>query len=68
MAKVTIDGQQYVVTDNLGYNHDAGGYVKMVKVGTSEKAIIRARGMPTWRFWDKRDIIRPSGRYQAIGQ
>ena len=56
--RIQVDGELWEVSENLGYNHDVGGYVKMVLVDDREKAIVRQPG-GKWRFWQPRDRVGP---------
>lgn len=48
-AKITIQGTQYKVAEDLGFNHSIGMYAKMVFTGDGRKMAVRpARG--AWRF------------------
>ncbi|WP_419917471.1 hypothetical protein [Candidatus Poriferisocius sp.] len=58
MAKIVVDGEAYPVVESLGFEHTAGMYAKLVKVGDGEKMAVKApRG--AWRFWTAEDRVKP---------
>jgi hypothetical protein len=57
---IKIDGKSYKVVENLGYNHSAGCYAKLVQTDEGEKMAVShmARG-GRWRFWTAADRTEP---------
>lgn len=52
--KIVVEGVEYPVLDNLGYQN--GHYVKEVEMpdGTAQMAV-KASGSKLWRFWTSQD-------------
>jgi hypothetical protein len=55
MAKITIKGKQYTVSENLRYQHGASWYAKFVITETGERLAIKDRW--TWRWWTTEDRL-----------
>ena len=49
MAKVTVNGVKYKVTENMGYSHDRGQYAKFVETPEGERVVVKFLG-GTWAF------------------
>lgn len=60
MAKIQIEGKDYKVVENMGFNHSIGGYAKFVETDEGQKVVVKFRGGP-WRFWTPQDKLRPGG-------
>lgn len=45
---ITIDGKKYVVTENIGFSHDLGCYVKAVSTPDGERIAVKRGGI--WEF------------------
>lgn len=69
MAKkkpVLIDGVEYPVVDNLGYNHSSGCYAKFVSMPDGSEAVARSQGARgPWRFHTPEDTVVPLADYLA---
>lgn len=55
MAKITIDGLKYTVTENGGYQN--GLNTKFVSTLSGEKVAVKER--TGWRFWEPKDRMAP---------
>ena len=55
---VTVDGVQYAVTEQPGYDGSIGGYRAFVTTPDGEKAVVRFTGSK-WRFWTPSDRTQP---------
>ena len=53
MSKIKIEGKEYKVIENLGFQ--GGHYAKVLIVDNEEKVAIKAHG--GWRFWTINDRI-----------
>ena len=60
MAKINIEGKDYKVVENMGFNHDIGGYAKFVQTDEGEKVAVKFRG-GQWKFWRPQDKLRRRG-------
>lgn len=47
------------VIENLGYNHDAGAYCKMVEFEGREMLVKRPQGIKLWRPHTARERVQP---------
>ena len=56
---VEIEGVKYEITSSLGFVHDVGGWVKFVRDGERNRAIIRHRGAKQWRFRTPVEVVQP---------
>lgn len=66
MKFITVEGVKYKVIDNLGFNHDAGCYAKVVFTEHGERVAVRETGLKEWRFWKVK--IRPGSRPTGQGE
>ena len=55
--QIAIGQHRYEVIERLGFNHDIGGYVAIVRAGGSEATVVKQGGV--WRFWTPADRARP---------
>ncbi len=53
MAKIKVEGREYKVTENLGYQ--GGFYAKTVKTETGERVAVKRGGVWTW--WTVQDRL-----------
>lgn len=65
MAKIEVDGKEYSVEENLGYQN--GVYAKRVQTDNGVRVAVRTPGCRWWRFWTADDMIQPRGRYTGQG-
>ncbi len=59
---ITIDGKQYKVTENLGFQR--GYYAKVVETPDGERVAVKDRGF--WRWYYTKEKLNPVSSY--IGQ
>ena len=68
MAKkpILIDGVEYPVVDNLGFQHSAGCYAKEVVMPDGSGQIARAQSASgPWRFHTPEETVAPLAEYLA---
>jgi hypothetical protein len=63
MAKIKVEGKEYKVTDNLGFQHSSGCYAKAVETEQGERIAVKRGGV--WVWWMAKDRIQPGG--PAVG-
>ena len=57
---VEVEGVEYPVVENLGYQHSAGVYVRCVAVAKGiERMAVSWRASGPWRWWRPKDRVRP---------
>jgi len=59
LHNIEIKGKKYEVTENLGFQHSSGYYVKAVKTEDGEKIVVKRDGI--WIWWKASDRILPGG-------
>lgn len=62
MAKITIEGKDYKVTESLGFQ--GGYYAKYVETPEGVKVSVKRGGVWTW--WTVRDKIAPRGEHVGM--
>lgn len=56
---IEVDGANYKVLDNLGYQHSAGVYAKEVETESGARIAVRPRHGVSWRWWGAGDRVAP---------
>lgn len=65
---ITIDGKKYKVVEDLGFNHSAGCYAKLVQTPDGEKVAVSPLGRRGhWRFWTAADRTAPLRQHRWPG-
>ena len=64
MSKIEVDGKEYKVIENLGYQ--GGHYAKMVLVEGKECVVVKHGKM--WRWWAVKDRFSDGGGGRLCGQ
>ena len=59
--KIKIDGKQYKVVEDLGYQPSRGVYAKAVETNNGERIVIKQYGQWKWA----KPIIEPPGGYRG---
>jgi hypothetical protein len=59
---VIVEGVKCHVIEDLGYDHDAGAYAKVVEHNGLERTVVRRPLEGMWRFWTAAVRMQPMQR------